>query len=76
MSVSVNLFKRCCYIARVQSTWLCQTMTSTTTFDEKCSWVKPEGTPPTKLRLYNSLTRSKVHTLIIDFRSNHKICIG
>ena len=38
-------------------------MTSTT-FDDKCSWVQPEGTSPTKLKLYNSLTRAKVNTMI------------
>lgn len=27
--------------------------------DEKRSWIKPEGTPPAKLRVFNSLTRAK-----------------
>ena len=25
-----------------------------------CEWIKPEGSPPVKMKLYNSLTRSKV----------------
>ena len=38
----------------------CCTMETSGSEIEKGSWKKPDGVPPAKLRVYNSLTRSKV----------------
>lgn len=67
MNVGGRLLKRWVYIAvrspRLpypgSSIWQL-TMSSSTSVADEGSWKKPDGVPPAKLRVYNSLTRSKV----------------